>query len=249
MPGTGIVLERPLDPAVKLGYVVEPRKLNQILATFDINLVAFNIYGAQIKTIERAERQLYDRQTLLRCYHFLTDDHRLALPFNACRQVVLGEITRIWYEVSGLELPVKFEQRQEARMAKAKATTAEAEAAATEAGATAVKEPRITVKSIIEAGLLAKKSEEDILAEVKSHFPNGKADSKHVGYYRHYLVKDGKLEKQERKPRAKKAGATTEGTQEAENAAPPAKVTAKAGSAKAAAPPASKPAAKAAAKR
>lgn len=241
MARTGEVLERPIDPDVKLGWVIEGKKLKQTIAVYDINLVGFNIYGSQLKTVEEAETRLFDRQTLVKCYHFLTDDHRLDLPLNACRGVVLGEIIRIWYEVSGIEVPAQVTINQEVRMAKAKETTAAAEAAAAENGAApTTKEPRITNRSIIENGLLAGKSDEEILAAVKAQFPNGKADSKHIGYYRHYLVKDKKLEKQERKPRAKKEKAAV-----AEVVAEPAKVAATAGSAKAAAAPAAKTAGKA----
>lgn len=190
-----------VDP---LGYDVPKQMVSAVLADFDIDLVPFKIYGSQVKTIEEAERVLYDRQLLVRCYHFLTDDNRLALPFNACRAVVLGHIIEIWYEVSGYEVPAKVTRNQEARMAKAKETTAEAEAAAAEKGAVATKEPRVTVKSIISTGLLAGRTEDQILAEVKTHFPNGKADAKHVAYYRHFLVKDGKMEKPVKAPKPPK---------------------------------------------
>lgn len=220
-----------------LGLYIEPKKLAQVIAEFDIDLIQFKIYGSQQHTIEAAERQLMNRQALVKCYHFLTDDHRLALPWNACRAVVLGEIIRVWYEVSGYEVPAKVTAHQEVRMAKAKEATQAGEAG--EAGATAkTKEPRLTNRSIIEAGLLAGKADEEIMKEVKSHFPNGKADAKHIGYYRHHLVKDGKLAKTERPPRAKKT--TAEGTAEAATVeAAPAKVAAKAGTAQAA--PAARP--------
>lgn len=240
---TGEFLEHD-DSAVKLGHVIDMKKVGQVIAEYDIDLIPFKIYGSQVLTIEKAERTLFDRQKLVKCYHFLADDNRLALPLNACRAVVLGEIIRVWYEVSGIEVPAKVTHTQEARMAKAKATTAEAESAAAEAGTTVTKEPRITNRSIIEAGLLAGKDNPTIMAEVKEHFPNGKADDKHIGYYRHYLVKDGKLEKVARAPRAKKEKA------EPEVAAAPAVVSAKAGSAKSApaAPAKAAPAAKTAAK-
>lgn len=220
-----------------------PLKLNQLLAEYDIALVQFKIYGSQGRTYDAALKQLFDRQTLVKCYHFLTDDHRLDLPLNACREVVLGEIMRIWYEVSELEPPARFIINQEARMAKAKETTQAAEAAGEAGTATAVKEPRVTNRSIIENGLLAGQSNEEIMKAVKARFPDGKADDKHIGYYRHFLVKAGKLEKQPRAPRATKAKAGTEASAEA---AAPAKVAAKAGSAKAAEEAPAKPAAKAA---
>lgn len=118
-------------------------------------------------------------------------------------------------------------------MAKAQAT-----APAEEAAAETTKEPRVTNRSIIESGLLAGTPDEEILAQVKARFPEGKADMKHVAYYRHFLVKAGKLEAQPRKSR-KKA--------EAVEAAPePAKAAAKPAARAAAAPPAKAVAAKAA---
>lgn len=239
---TGEFLEHD-DSAVKLGHVVDMKKVGKVIADYDIDLIPFKIYGSMVLTVEKAERTLFDRQKLVRCYHFLADDSRLALPLNACRAVVLGEIIRVWYEVSGIEVPAKVTQTQEARMAKAKATTAEAETEAAATGAVATKEPRITNRSIIEAGLLAGKDNATIMAEVKEHFPNGKADDKHIGYYRHYLVKEGKLEKPVKAPRAKKEKAAPEAE------ATPAVVSAKAGSAKAApaAPAKAAPAAPAAA--
>jgi len=183
---------------------VNPNWLGHLLGNLSIDTFSFKLYGSQEKTYELALKDLRDRGKLIRCYHYLTDDNRLALPLNACRNVVLYEVIRAWYEVSGIEVPAKVTQQMEAAMAKAKATTADAEQ---EEGATATKtkEPRVTNKSIIEAGLLAGKDEATIMAEVKAHFPDGKADSKHVGYYRHYLVKEGKLAAQPRKSRAKAA--------------------------------------------
>lgn len=221
---TGEFLEHTNDPP--LGHVVDKKKVGKVIAEYDIDLIPFKIYGSQIVTIEKAERTLFDRQTLLKCYHFLADDDRLDLPVNACRAVVLGEIIRVWYEVSGFEVPAKVTHTQEVRMAKAKATSAEAEGAEAASGAVATKEPRITNKSIITNGLLAGHDDEKIMASVKEHFPDGKADSKHVGYYRHFLVKEGKLEARPRAARAKKEVSA------AEVEAAPAKVTASAGSAK-----------------
>lgn len=217
-----------LVPVPTLGYEIHRLKLNQLLATYDINLVTFNIYGSQLRTVEEAERKLWDRTLVVRCYHFLTDDTRLALPLNACREVILGELIKVWYETSGFEVPAKVTRNQEVRMAKAKATDAAAEQAAEGTTATATKEPRITSRSIIVAGLLAGTPNEEILAQVKRHKPNSKADDKHIAYYRHYLEKDGKLEKKPRPVKEKPAApATAAANGQGETSAPAAKVAAK----------------------
>jgi hypothetical protein len=188
------------------------------IADYDIDTYVFKIWGSRHKTLEYANKVLDDRQALIKTYHFITGDHRLALPLYACRQVVLRHIQVKWFEFNGFEVPVQVTSNLETEMAKAATKTAEDEQGSTEAK---TKEPRITNRSIIEAGLLAGKSDEDILAEVKERFPDGKADSKHVAYYRHFLTKEGKLEKQPRKSRAK-AEATEEAPAPAKAAAAPA---------------------------
>lgn len=222
---------------------VDPRRMTKLLGNLSIDVFSFRLYGSQEKTYETADKELRDHGRLIRCYRYLTDDNRLNLPFNACRTVVLYEVIMAWYEVSGFEVPAKVTQSKEEAMAKAKVTTAEAEQADAEAGTTTKsKEPRVTNKSIITSGLLAGDDDDTIMASVKEHFPNGKADSKHIGYYRHFLVKEGKLEKQPRKSRAKSEEAAEEVTP-VEVAAPKAK--AAAAPAKAAAKPAAKAPAKA----
>lgn len=213
------------------GMWVDPKKMAVVLAEYEVGGTTFKIYGSQTRTFAEANRKLDDRQTLIQAYHFLTDDNRLALPFNACRAVVLDSIMTVWYGQLGFDIPGKTQSHMEQRMAKAKATSAEAEQAAAGTTEASTKEPRVTNRSIIEAGLLAGKDDETIMAEVKEHFPEGKADKKHIAYYRHYLVQDGKLEKQPRAPRAKKEKPVVE------EAAAPAKVAAKAGTAKVATPP------------
>lgn len=216
----------------------EAQRLKWTLGTYEVpgTKGTFVIYGSLMRTLTEAEKMLQDTGILIRCYHYLTEDDRLTLPLHACRQVVLGEIQMVWYQISGREVPAKVTENQEERMAKAKSTTAEQEQ--TEGAAPSKsKEPRITNRSIIEAGLLAGKPEDEILAEVKARFPDGKANSSHISYYRHFLVKAGKLEAQPRKTRSKAA--------EEAQAPEPQAVQATKGSAKAAAPKAAAPAPKA----
>ena len=195
--------------------------LPRVFADYAIGGSTFKIYGSKVRTLEEAERRLRDRRTLILSYHFLADDDRTILPLSACRDVVLGEVQHVWYEVHGLEIPDYMIQRQEERMAKAKQAAPEQDGAQPKE-----KGPRITNRSIIENGLLAGQSNEQILAAVKQQFPDGKADASHITYYRNALVKDGKLEKQPRQTKAKKA-------EEASTApATPAKVSARAGGVK-----------------
>ena len=217
MESTTITWEQAHDPKT-----FRPKRL---AANYQIGtIVSLPIYESRTLTLELAEKLLSkDRQILIKVYHFLSDDHRLALPMRAVLNAVLGEIQLVWYEIRGIAIPPKVMAHQEERMAKAKATTAEQE---TEQAATKTKEPRVTNRSIIEAGLLAGTPDEEILAQVKERFPNGKADMKHIAYYRHFLVKEGKLEKPPRKERAKKEAVAEEAP-----AAPPQTRSAQAGSA------------------
>ena len=166
------------------------------------------IYRGLKTTVDNAAITLQDGDVLVR-YHELTGDNRSAVNFYLAKLVVLGDVQLAWYEHVGIPIPLKVQHAQEARMAKAKTAKPEAEG-----GETAAKAPRVTTRSIIEQGLLAGKAPEDILKEVKQHKPDGKADLTHVAYYRHFLVKDGKMEAPPRQPRAKK-------TAEAKVEAPP----------------------------
>jgi hypothetical protein len=186
----------------KAPWELEPHKANWLIAEYEIGGTIFKIYGGRTRTLEEAAKVLEDRRTLINTYAYISGDTRSALPLRACKTAMLQEIQVKWFEFNQFEVPPRVQQRLEECMAKAQAKAAEAEGTETEGKS---KEPRITNRSIIEAGLLAGKSDEDIVAEVKEHFPNGKADAKHVAYYRHFLVKDGKLEAQPRKTRAKKA--------------------------------------------
>lgn len=172
-----------------------------------IGEVTVTLYSGLIHTLKQAEIDLKQKQVILG-YRFLSGDERLDFNMNRARSVVLGEVQNAWYEANGYDIPPQVMSNQEQRLREA--IVAKKEAAAAEGGEKQAKEKqakekRVTVKSIAETGLLAGKSEDDILAEIKANFPGGKADITHVRYYRHFLVKDGQLEKLPRKPKATKA--------------------------------------------
>jgi len=55
------------------------------------------------------------------------------------------------------------------------------------------KEPKVTVASIIRAGLTAGDSDEAILAAVREQLPDAKTGSNSVAYYRSQMRKNGDL--------------------------------------------------------
>lgn len=166
------------------------------------------LYSGLLYTLEQAEKKLGPKE-IVQAYVFLSGDERLNFSMARARAVVLGEVQNAWYEVNGYDVPQKVASQQEQRLREALVATKEKEA---EAGEKKAKEPRVTVKSIIEAGLRAGTPNEKILADVKKVFPNGKADDTHIRYYRHFLVKAGELEKLPRatKPKAEKKGKAEE---------------------------------------
>lgn len=188
-------------------WYVPPRKFKWLIAEYEIGGTTFNIYGSRHRTLEEAEKKLRSRTALILAYQHLTGDMRSALPFNAVTRAMICHVQVKWFEFNGFEVPVKVASNEEESMAKAAKAAATDE---TEGQPAATKEKRVTNRSIIESGLRSGKSDEDILAEVKEHFPEGKADMKHVAYYRHFLVKAGEIEAQPRKSRAKAPVEATE---------------------------------------
>lgn len=163
--------------------------------------VSVIIYTGLIYTFEAARKRLTHRGILV-AYRHLSGDVRLDVSLIAATNVVLGEVQNAWYLVNGKDIPLSVMSGQELRFQEA--LMAKAVAGEDKVTTKAAKEPRVTNRSIIEAGLLNGDSDDTILAAVKEQFPEGKADSTHVRYYRHFLEKQGKLEKSERKPRVKK---------------------------------------------
>ena len=198
---------------------VAPPELHNAVSLHSIGPdVRVTIYSGLVYTLQEAEKELGQKE-VIRAYRFLSGDERLDFSFDKAKLVVLGEVQNAWYENNGYDIPHPVMSNQELRLQEA-LVAKKAEDQATEK---APKEKRLTVKSICETGLLAGKPEEEILAEVKKNFPEGKADMSHVRYYRHFLVKEGKLEKQ---PRAKKEKAEKPAktiTQAAKGEAPKAK--------------------------
>ena len=183
--------------------------------------VTIIIYSGLHHTLKEAEQEL-SKKDIVKAYRYLSGDERLDFSMARATKVVLGEVQNAWYEANGKDIPPEVMSNQERRLQEA--LVAKKDEAA-EGGEKKAKEPRVTVKSIIEAGLRAGKEEEAIVKEVKKAFPDGKADASHVRYYRHFLVKAGELEKLPRKtkPKAEKAPKTV--TEAAKGDAPAKKAT------------------------
>jgi hypothetical protein len=175
--------------------------------------VRLTLYSGLLYTLQLAEKELGPKQ-IVQAYKFLSGDERLDFSMARARAVVLGEVQNAWYEVNGYDIPQQVVSNQERRLREALVAKKDEKE---EGGTKAAKELRVTVKSIIEAGLRAGTPNEKILADVKKVFPNGKADDTHIRYYRHFLVKAGELEKL---PRATKPKAEKKAKEEAPAAAP-----------------------------
>ncbi len=163
----------------------------------------YKLYNGNVTTYNELQITLRDSD-MLKQYRRLTGDNRTQVNWSASRDVVYGFITMEWYRARGEAVPAKVAARQEERMAKAKTASPEAP---DEAKAKGAKGPRVTSKSIIHAGLLAGDDQDKILAAVRKQFPDRKTDEKHIAYYRHFLERDGKLEKKVKEPKAPKVKA------------------------------------------
>ncbi len=181
--------------------------LHALVDQLIIEGITINIYKGLTVTYDAAIK--LSRKNVLLLYKYFTGDYaRVDASFYSIQGVVVGEIQNRWYAANGLSLPPRVEANQaqrleDAKMAKKNETTEKAEKTATP------KEPRVTVKSVITAGLLAGKPDADIAAEIQEMFPDkaaAKNPSQHISYYRSALVSDGQLEKQPRqsKPKAEK---------------------------------------------
>lgn len=162
----------------------------------EIGGVTFILYGSMIKTDQAVAREY--RKAIFRAYVALTGDDRLAVRYELALRVVRGAVNKAWYEEQDKPVPPRLLAHLEEYMARAKQTVQEEEAA----DETPVKKERISAKSIIRNGLLAGTKDEDILEEVKATFPDSKADSTHLSYYRSELYKEGLLEKPARAAKA-----------------------------------------------
>lgn len=181
------------------------------LETVELAGERFMIMGSMTKTDQRVCQE--SRTTILRVYKNYTGNDQWVQPERA-RTVVRYMVLEAWYKVQDKPVPEFITQRFSEAIEMAK--KAQTETAATE---TVAKEPRVSSKSIITQGLLAGKPDEAILAEVKAHNPDGKADASHLSYYRSKLYASGELERPVHEPKPAKAPAA------ASEASAPAKAT------------------------
>lgn len=183
-------------------------KLKELLDQLIIDGVVINLYRGLSVTFDAAMK--LSKKDVLNLYKAFNGEYaRIDASYYCIQGAVVGEIQNRWYRAAGLPLPPQVEANQaqrleDVKMAKKKEAAAE--------GSTATKEPRVTIKSVITAGLLAGKPDADIAKELETNFPGkaaAKNPSQHISYYRSALVKDGQLEKQPRKtkPKAEKAEA------------------------------------------
>lgn len=157
----------------------------------EVGGMSINVYGSMLRTYDEVKDLMPG--SYVRPYVTLTGDHRPDFSLRAAKKVVLYAVTRAWYEYMDRPIPesvlIKEAQaRQEAAMAK----KTQDEATKTPKGP---KPERVTNKSIICNGLLAGQSDEQILAAVKKHNSETKADGSHISYYKSYLYKTGQLER------------------------------------------------------
>ncbi len=169
-----------------------------------ISGVIVHLFQGQGFTLEYNERLLRrNAGDVIRVYRELSKDLDGTRNFERMLQVVLGQVLIEWYTIKGVMVPVSVERNQQQRLREARMSEQSNE----QGGTATAPAKRTTIKSIIENGLLAGDSNEKILAAVKAHNPEAKADDNHIKYYRYYMVKDGRLQADESttKRRAKKA--------------------------------------------
>jgi hypothetical protein len=106
--------------------------------------------------------------------------------------IVQGQVQIDWYQAKGKEVPRRCVVNQEARLNEGKA---QPEVAVDEEGKPQRSKPGLKVKDIICEGLLAGRKDEDILEAVREKFADSKATKKDIGYYRHKLRNEGRLER------------------------------------------------------
>lgn len=164
--------------------------------------VGLTIYSGLLATL--SEVADLTQAEVIAMYREITGDNRLTIGMYSARQVIKGDLQAAWYAATGQDIPRKVVSNQEERMAKAKQATAESEQEQTAAKSNGEKKPRTTIRSIIETGLLAGTPNEQILAQVHEFKPGAKADDKHIAYYRHYLIKQGKMDKPAKVEKPKK---------------------------------------------
>ena len=173
----------------------------------EIGGTAFYLLETQVETLDEVERS--GRTNLggvLRAYAAYSGDERNNVSRRRAIRVVQGAVQEAWYKSRGLPIPPKVIANQDVRLQEALMATKEADEETTKKGKSMEpKEKRVTAKDIITNGLLKGTPDEEILAEVKEALPNQKTDMRHIDYYRHFLTKEGKLEKRPRRTRTKKA--------------------------------------------
>lgn len=162
------------------------------------------IYLSARYTLEQARDELSPTD-ILHHYYELTKDDRANINLDAALHAVLYHIQVQWFVVSGKPVPAQVTARYEQALGEAK--VARKTEAAAEGGTATGSKPkkglsnRVTIKTIAENAIRQGKSVDDTIAEVKAAYPNSKFNAKHVGYYRHFMVQRGEVEKL---PRAKK---------------------------------------------
>jgi hypothetical protein len=170
--------------------------------------VGLTIYSGLLATLHEADD--LTQAEVIAMYREISGDNRLTIGMHSARQVIKGDLQAAWYVAMGKDVPHRVTSNQEERMAKAKQATAESEQEQTAAKSNGERKPRTTIRSIIETGLLAGTPHDQILKQVHEFKPGAKADEKHIAYYRHYLIAQGKMERPAKveKPKKEKTSET-----------------------------------------
>jgi hypothetical protein len=135
-------------------------------------------------------------------YRALTADHRDEVDLKKAKDVVVGHMQQEWFHHAGKAIPAYSITAQEQRVKDAKESEM---SATTETNGTTKpkKEKRATVGGLIRSELARNFSDEVILKNIGEKFPESKATTKDIAYYRSKMRNEGLLPKYVR-PKAEK---------------------------------------------
>ncbi len=167
------------DKAVAAGKI----DLRAQIGKATVGGVEFALFRGLTYTLNEVKTRLTDE--LMRAFNNHTGEARQFVDRRDLERVVGGELQLAWYEVSpdrdGASDRVKAQQVQAVLDALKKDPNEIVETGKRKAGE--------TVAAVIREGLRRSMSTEEILAEVRARFPDSKAGTRDVAYYKYQLKK------------------------------------------------------------